>query len=159
MFQKAPAAVKADFRVLLQRVHYLVDVERFDDALALLEAHTYHPWEGWIAGRVAYLRVLHGRADKAMRQGNYRQAIDDLHKAMEFPENLGVGKPHRPNYGCEYYKLGLCCKAQGKKELAKEFFTKAVASPNEPSPAVPTGTNGPRRSWSRQPLPRRSCVL
>lgn len=134
LFQSAPALVKADFRVLLQRVHYLVDVERFDDALALLQAHTYHPWEGWIAGRVAYLRVLHGRADKAMREGRFAEAIEDLQKAMEFPENLGVGKPHQPNYGCEYFKLGLCYKAQGKAELAREFFAKAVASPNEPSP-------------------------
>lgn len=134
LFQQAPAAVKADFRVLLQRVHYLVDVARFDEALVLLQAHTYHPWEGWTAGRVAYLRVLHGRADKARREGDYDKAIEDLEKAMEYPENLGAGKPHQPNYGCEYFKLGLCSKAKGKTELAREYFAKAVASPNEPSP-------------------------
>lgn len=134
LFERAPAAVKADFRVRLQRAHYLVDVEQFDDALALLQEHTFHPWEGWIAGRVAYLRVLHGRADKAMREGRYGNAVEDLRRAMEYPENLGVGKPHQPNYGCEYYKLGLCHKAQGKLERARDCFGKAVASPDEPSP-------------------------
>jgi tetratricopeptide (TPR) repeat protein len=131
LYQKAPAEVKADFRVLLQRVHYLVDVSRYDEALALLQTH---PWEGWVAGRVAYLRVLHGRADKAIAERRYASAVKDLQLAMEYPENLGVGKPDKPNHGCEYYKLGLCYKAQGQKDLAKQCFSKAAASVNEPSP-------------------------
>lgn len=134
LFQQAPPKVKADFRVLLQRVHYLVDVGKYDEAMELLQTHTYHPWEGWVAGRVAYLRTLHARADKAMRERRYETAIEDLQRAMEYPENLGVGKPYNPNYGCEYYKLGLCYKAQGKTKLAKDYFAKATASPNEPSP-------------------------
>lgn len=134
LYQKAPAQVKGDFRVQLQRVHYLVDVGRYDEAFQLLQTHTFHPWEGWVAGRVAYLRVLHGRADKAIAERRYASAVKDLQLAMEYPENLGVGKPDKPNHGCEYYKLGLCYKAQGQKDLAKQCFSKAAASVNEPSP-------------------------
>jgi tetratricopeptide (TPR) repeat protein len=134
LFQRASAKVKADFRVQLQRAEFLVGMGKFDDALHLLKKYTFHPWEGWNGGRAVYLRALHGRADRAIQEGQYDRAVEDLKQAMEYPENLGTGKPARPNDGCEFYKLGLCYQGLGKKELARECFAKAVDSPNEPSP-------------------------
>jgi len=36
---------------------------------------------------------------------------------MKYPANLNADKPPPPNAGCEYYKLGLCDKAQAEQEL------------------------------------------
>ena len=47
---------------------------------------------------------------------------------MEYPENLGTGKPHNPDYAREYYKLGLCYKALGNVKLARQNFTSAADS-------------------------------
>ena len=45
---------------------------------------------------------------------------------MQWPENLGTGRPHDPDHSWEHYKLGLCYKALGKAELAREQFTETL---------------------------------
>jgi len=55
---------------------------------------------------------------------------------MEFPENLGTGKPHNPNYSREWFKLGLCYRALGELDRARESFRQAAgwtASPGPPT--------------------------
>ncbi len=127
LFAGAPPAVAKDFRVLLRQAVYCVDVAQYDKALGILRRHTFHPWEGWTGAQEVYVRALHLRADSHVKQGNYKKAIEDLRQAMEYPENLGTGKPHDPNYIMEYCKLGLCFKALGKLNVAREHFTKAAA--------------------------------
>jgi len=129
LFRQAPPKVKADFRVLLGRAAYHTDVGQYDEALAILQRHTFHPWEGWTGARELYVRTLRLRADRSIEQGDYDKAISDLRLAMQWPENLGTGRPHNPDHSWEHYKLGLCYKASGKAELAREHFAKAVQSP------------------------------
>jgi tetratricopeptide (TPR) repeat protein len=50
---------------------------------------------------------------------------------MEYPKNLGVGRPHDPNFAQEFYRLGLCYQALGKKDLAEQYLTKAAACPHD----------------------------
>jgi tetratricopeptide (TPR) repeat protein len=134
LFHKAPPKIKADFRVLLGRAGYHTDVGEYDRALAILHENTFHPWEGWTGARKLYVRTLHLRADRFFEQGDYEKAIADLQAAMEWPENLGTGKPHRPDHSKEHYKLGLCYKALGKPETARQHFTAGVRQAGENSP-------------------------
>ncbi len=129
LFDAAPDEVKADFRVRLKYANYLVDVGQEDQALEILLNHAFHPWEGWNAGREVYLRALHQRADRHFASGRYEEAIADLRQAMEYPENLGTGKPHEPDYAREHCKLGLCHKAMNRLDLARDEFRKALAAP------------------------------
>ena len=129
LFQQAPPEVKANFRVLLGRAAYHTDVGQYDEALGILQRHTFHPWEGWNGARQLYVRTLRLRVDQSIEQGDYDKAIGDLHLAIQWPENLGTGRPHNPDHSWEHYKLGLCYKALGKAELAAEHFAKAVRSP------------------------------
>lgn len=129
LFDKAPEDVKNDFRIRLKHANYLVDVEQEDQALEILGNHVFHPWEGWNAGREVYLRALHQRSDRYFRAGEYEPAMADLRRAMEYPENLGTGKPYEPDCVRERYKLGLCYRAMGKLDLASEQFQKALDAP------------------------------
>jgi tetratricopeptide (TPR) repeat protein len=130
LFGQAPAAVRADFRVVLREATYWCDQGQFARALEILAQHTFHPWEGWRAGHAVYARCLHARAEQAMRAGRWADAIADLERAKEFPENLGSGRPAAPVYVREDYKLGLCQRALGHEDLARQFFQRAVASPH-----------------------------
>ena len=129
LFRRAPAEVRADFRVLLGRAAYHADVGQYDEALAILRRHTFHPWEGWTGARELYVRTLHLRADRFAKQGDHEKAAADLRLAMEWPENLGTGKPHAPDHSREHYKLGLCYRALGKPDLAREQFAKVLQGP------------------------------
>jgi len=126
LFEAAPRAVRKDFRVLLRRATYYVDVGQADQALDVLRRNKFHPWEGWTGAHQVYVRALHQRADKRVKEGQYEKAVDDLRRAMEYPENLGTGKPHDPNYVQEYCKLGICYQALGKQDHARENFAKAA---------------------------------
>ena len=129
LFAGAPPEVRKNHQVALREATYLVDTGQIDRALEILRNNTFHVWEGKAEGQELFVRALHARADRSMKAGQYAKAIDDLGQAMEYPENLGAGKPYAPNYVCEYYKLGLCYQAMGKPELAREHFLKAVESP------------------------------
>jgi tetratricopeptide (TPR) repeat protein len=61
-----------------------------------------------------------------MKAGQYDAAIDDLKRAMEYPKNLGVGRPHKPDFSRQFYYLGLCYRAIHQSDLATEFLTKAA---------------------------------
>lgn len=129
LFQQAVPKVKGDFQVLLARAAYHTDVGQYDEALEILQRHTFHPWEGWTGARELYVRTLRLRVDRAIEQGKYDKAVDDLRLAMEWPENLGTGRPPNPDHAWEHYKLGLCYKGLGKSQLAAEHLTTALQSP------------------------------
>ena len=50
---------------------------------------------------------------------------------MQWPENLGSGKPAHVDCAYEYYHMGLCYSAMGKDAACAESFGKA-ASGNSP---------------------------
>ncbi len=149
LFQQAPSKVKADFRILLGRAAYHTDVGQYDEALDILQRHTFHPWEGWTGARELYERTLRLRVDRAIEQGKYDKAIDDLRLAMEWPENLGTGRPPNPDHAWEHYKLGLCYRGLGKSELAEEQFAKALQSPVSQDAAWRADAEKELKAWRK----------
>ena len=130
LFSQAPPEVENDFRVRFRQASYYCDEGRYGEALDVLGKTTFTPWEGFTAVHGLYAQILNERAKKHMREGKYDAAVKDLRLAMEYPENLGVGRPHDPDFGCEYYHLGLCYRATGDKRLAGQYLMKAVDSRN-----------------------------
>ena len=128
-FEAAPEAVRRHHQVLLREATCLVDAGQFDQALEILRTNTFHVWEGKAEGQELFIRALNARADRHMAAGQYEKAVADLHEAQEYPENLGAGRPHAPNYVREYYKLGLCYRALNQPDRARDFFQKAADSP------------------------------
>lgn len=129
LFAHVPPAIHVDHRVLLREATYHVDIGQFDRGLAILHGHKFHVWEGKSEAQELFIRALNTRADEHRKAGRYAQAIEDLHQALEYPVNLGAGKPFAPNYVREYYKLGLCYRGLGQAELARQHFNKAVECP------------------------------
>ncbi|MGA2500126.1 MAG: DUF5107 domain-containing protein [Tepidisphaeraceae bacterium] len=131
LYQAAPPTLLRDYRLLLRKAMWQVDIGQYDEALQILRQTTFHPWEGWEGAHEVYVRALRLRAEEHMKHGRFQQAIDDLGQAMEYPENLGSGKPAVVAFPYENYHIGLCYKSLGKPDLAREYFRK-LGSGNSP---------------------------
>ncbi|MBL7154669.1 MAG: tetratricopeptide repeat protein, partial [Phycisphaerae bacterium] len=88
----------------------------------------FHTWEG--GGRIHDVYVdaflLRGRSNSA--GGRYAKALKDYHAAMEYPENLEVGRPDRDKGLCRIYSLlGTAHEALNQAEKAREYFDKAAS--------------------------------
>ena len=101
---------------------------QYDKAVELLTTHHFHTWEG--GGRIHDVYVdaflLRGRSNSA--GGRYAKALKDYHAAMEYPENLEVGRPDRDKGLCRIYSLlGTAHEALNQAEKAREYFDKAAS--------------------------------
>ncbi len=109
----------------------------YQRALEGILSHHFHPWEGG-EGRITtqYEFALLQLAKEKMRQNNYAQAEEILHRALISPENLGEGKLEGTKDNHLYYHLGLCAQAQGKEDEAAAFFRLATEGVGEPAGAM-----------------------
>lgn len=122
LYKAAPESVKTNFNSLLSRAKFLVDAGQYTEALNILKNNTFLPWEGWTGARQVYVTALQKRAEGLMSEEKYEEAIADLETAMEYPENLGTGRPASPLFAKEHYLIGLCCEKMGKAEKAAEHY-------------------------------------
>jgi len=129
LYRSAPKKVKENFNYVLKKAQFYVDTGRYSQALKILQTHTFLPWEGWTGAREVFVLAHLMRAYSYMAQGKYEQAIEDLFQAMEFPENLGTGRPPDPQFVREYYFIGLCYENMGNKNQAGQYYSKAATAP------------------------------
>jgi len=106
----------------------------YDKAIDLLDKHHFRTWEG---GRSIYYHYVDAHTLKArefMKNGNMQDAIQELEKAMLYPENLEVGKPLNDERNAMiYYYMGRAYEQLNKKSKAKECFEKSVKADNSTS--------------------------
>jgi tetratricopeptide (TPR) repeat protein len=106
----------------------------YDKAIDLLDTHHFRTWEG---GRVIYFHYVDAHTLKAlelMADGKMKEAIAALEKAMEYPENLEVGKPLDDERNAMiYYYMGLAYEKMNKKGKADACYTKSVDARNSSS--------------------------
>ena len=103
----------------------------YDKAIDLLSEHHFRTWEG---GRVIYYHYVDAYTLKALElldNDQAKEAISLLEKAMEYPENLEVGKPLDDERNAMiYYFMGQAYEKLKKKSKAKECYTKSVNARN-----------------------------
>lgn len=100
----------------------------YESAGQLLESLQVLPFEGASEGRRLFAWAHTGRALDLMANQEYGGAIEALNKAKQWPESLGVGRPHDPEERLQNYLLARCYEATGdwKKagEIRKEIVTR-----------------------------------
>jgi len=103
----------------------------YDKAINLLTEHHFRTWEG---GRVIYYHYVDAYTLKALQlleNDQPKEAISLLEKAMEYPENLEVGKPLDDERNAMiYYFMGQAYEMMGKKSKAKDCYTNSVNARN-----------------------------
>lgn len=118
----------------IEYITLLNNVGEYEEALACLKTHQFHPWEGG-EGKVStqYRYALTQLALLAMEKESYDEAVSLLEATKEYPANLGEGKlPNVQDNIADYY-IGQIYKAKGEKETARQYFLKASTGLDEPS--------------------------
>jgi tetratricopeptide (TPR) repeat protein len=99
----------------------LVDLGHYEEALKILEEEVFVPLEMDQSFHWVYASALMQRAEAHMQVGRVEEAIVDYRKALDFPENHGVGRPTTMHNAEILYRLGCACEQVGK-------FTDAIAA-------------------------------
>lgn len=103
----------------------------YDEAIRFLGEHHFRTWEG---GRETYWHYVDAHTLKAkqlIQQKEFTKAITHLERALEYPENLEVGKPtHDEKNAMIYYQMGEAYTALGNSKKAKESYQKSAEAEN-----------------------------
>ena len=96
--------------------------------------HTFKPWEGGVHVHEMYV-LANFQKGRRVLEGNQPAAAEAaFRKALEYPHNLGSGKPDKPNDEELWFWLGEALKAQGKAEAARDAWTQATEEGQGRSP-------------------------
>ena len=135
--QKHPGLIAQRDDLVLEEITLLNQTGRYAEAMARLDAHKFHPWEGG-EGKVPmqYQTARVELAKEAIAEGRYNEAVTLLSQCLEYPHHLGEGKLHGAQENDFYYLLGVCHKATGNQEAARECFAQATLGPTEPAAAM-----------------------
>ena len=112
----------------------LNDLGRHQEALDLIMAHTFHPWEGG-EGKVTtqYAAALTQMGRIALTAGDPATAKALLERALVFPHHLGEGKLEGAKDNNIHYYLGLAERALGHEAEAVRHLELAAVGEGEPA--------------------------
>ncbi|MBM3881952.1 MAG: DUF5107 domain-containing protein [Verrucomicrobia bacterium] len=106
----------------------LTDSPKLDRALELLRSHHFRNWEGSSHIHGVYVDACLARGRQRLGAGAADAALEDFRAALEYPENLEVGRARRaPRRAQIQYHLGLAHRALGDGAAARTAFEQAVA--------------------------------
>lgn len=135
--QKYPALVEERDDLVLEEITLLNHTGRYDAAIRKLDSHIFHPWEGG-EGKVP-MQYQTSRVELAknhISRHEYAEAVTLLEQCLEYPHHLGEGKLHGAQENDFYYLLGVCHRATGDENKARECFMQATLGPTEPAAAM-----------------------
>ena len=145
--QKYPELIQQRDDLVLEEITLLNQLRRYEEAMAKLDAHQFHPWEGG-EGKVSsqyqicrvelakqYLAGL-DHLDNLERLENLGKAVGLLEACLEYPPHLGEGKLYGAQENDFYYLLGVAYEALNEKEKALNCWQKAIIGPQEPAAAM-----------------------
>lgn len=109
----------------------------YDEAMAFIDAHIFHVWEGG-EGKVPaqYQLARTERAKIALREGDNELAVRLLEECLTYPHHLGEGKLYGAQENDFYYFLGCAHEAMGNVDKAHTCFEQAAKGNLEPATAM-----------------------
>lgn len=123
--------------IYLEYIALLNMQQQYATALTFLETHNFHPWEGGegkVTSQYVFAHVEFGKKYLATQQR--KETIDELQKALHYPENLSEGKLAGTQENNIYYYLGCAYEQLGQREQAREAFQIASHGLDEPTSAL-----------------------
>ena len=113
---------------LSREIMLLVQLGKYQRAVDLLAGHHFHVWEG--GGRIhnVYVDAHLLKGCEHFAAGEYTEALESFEAALEYPENLEVGRPYSGGRAAQiYYFIGLVYEVRDDVEKAKEYYEDAAA--------------------------------
>lgn len=102
---------------------------QYSSSYKLLTSKTFLPSEGSTEGHQLYREALLMIAFDDMEKGKYPQALSNIEKAREWPENLGVGKPYDADIDERFEKFlkAACLEKMKRKSEADKIYSELVS--------------------------------
>lgn len=107
-------------------VFMLVDLGEYEQAIRMLQTEQFVASEMDQSFRTAYTSAFLQRARAHQREGQREAAIHALRLALDYPANVGVGRPLTPNDAEILYELGCTLEESGKLMEAIEAWRQAA---------------------------------
>jgi tetratricopeptide (TPR) repeat protein len=125
--EKAVEQFPEKIPIRIERIRALMTQKRFAEAVDILENSLVLPSEGATGVHSLFVQCYIQLGLDAIRQHDYRSAIQYLEKSQEYPENLGTGKPYAPDFRLQEYIMALCFEHLGESQKA-ESLRKSIHS-------------------------------
>jgi len=127
----AAAPVLDRWELAARRVECLVELGRWDEALALMAAHRFRPWEGARQMHALWSRALTGRAAEREQAADFVAALADYELALTYPRNLGVGRSAHPHEAPLRWLAAECAAQLGDEAKRTELLEGAADEEHE----------------------------
>ncbi|MDP4186189.1 MAG: DUF5107 domain-containing protein, partial [Bacteroidota bacterium] len=137
ILERYPDCVDYRDDVYLERATLYNQLGEYKKALDLIMNRKFHPWEGG-EGKVTgqYIYSLIGLTKKALKSGQFDEAISFLKATETYPHNLGEGKLFGAQENDVNYWMGCAYEGKGDLDTARLYWGKASAGLSEPSAAM-----------------------
>jgi len=114
---------------LSREIALCVQLQQYDRAIELLAGRHFHTWEGGGEIHNTYVDAHLLRGQKRLKDKRYQDALKDFEAALEYPENLEVGRPKRDRRTCQtHFFIGTAYEALGNTQKAREYFQKSASA-------------------------------
>ena len=151
--EQYPALIAERDDLLLEHITLLNHLGRYDEAMALLDSHIFHPWEGGegkVPAQYQYARVEKAKSlladvtignfasclDTKQHHSQLEQAIALLSQCLIYPHHLGEGKLQGAQDNDFHYLLGCAYELLGDDVQARQHWEQATYGPTEPAAAM-----------------------
>jgi tetratricopeptide (TPR) repeat protein len=114
---------------LTREIRLYVQLGHYDQAINLLQDHTFHIWEGGGSIHDVYVDAHLLRGKQRYKEKKYQDALKDFEAALEYPDNLQVGRPGHGGRAAQiYYFIGTTYESLEQKEKAWEYYKKSITA-------------------------------
>lgn len=121
----------------LEYVTLLNQLGRYEEAIRMIDARKFHPWEGG-EGKVPaqYQLARVELVKKLLAKKNYEAALALIDECFIYPHNLGEGKLYGAQENDFNYYKACALEGLGRKEEAHALFLAASTGNSQPAAAM-----------------------
>lgn len=131
LLKEATTKFSGSYVLEMDYIRVLNSLGQYKKAMALLDKIHVLPYEGAGEGRALFKTVYLNAALEDLQSKRWKSARTKLEKSLEWPENLGVGKPFNTNETMQNYLLGLVAKFQNQEEQFRSYMQQVVTATEE----------------------------
>jgi len=114
-------------RVQARLAALLVELKRWEQAIEVLGAMQFDPYEGEGLTRPACYQAYVGRGLERYGSGDLPGALSDLEQALRYPRNLGVGKSHYAQDSKAFYWAGIVAEQMADPTKARAYWEEGAS--------------------------------
>ena len=132
-----PKSIRSSGRLPQRLVQVYTATGRWSDAEKVFSSHFFRPWEGERTMRGIYTDFCVAHGEALMDEQRWADAREAFERALEYPLNIGVGKPYRPNDSPFYYRAGLAASAAGDDVAARDHWQRGAVEEHSGTAIIP----------------------